>query len=888
MSKLPGVGDDEREADATTNPARRHQSREDNTRFLDDLSQDDPEFLAIHVRIAPLLQIPASLAGLAQIVVNLHDTLGLAQEHHLIDDTVAADLRRWLEVLDASDRQRDLWQLKVVASRQVGTGNAQESSRRPHFHGIHETNPVWCSLFFMSGTREDEEGVDWQALQRAYRYLQTWFLTAFIQLKIAGRADAKAHRLREAGLLLRGIHQRAHVQLLARFISIVEVQDAYELLSEQHKEGRLQFRQGYGALADLLDDAWGLSSDQVFGPSSSRRQSGGRRSSRRHPYDLIPPDHRQFAALLEVESRLAGDDPSRAAVEVIEGGGTLSDMLYAAGVAPEEFEREGAARVTLEDLDQPDRPPSALPPLQTFYGAANARARARVMEAQRFTTRLNRIPVADLATAMRSLDAVYAAAQLNGSSSSAIHHADPALVLETVLLMAAALVTGSSAEQLCHLRDGTDAKLLPDEWAIAMSPRHQAWIRPYRGPVRSPLRYHQDVEPIATQARVLLLDVWSVGENLAKHLESPWFQRKVSTYRKTFNAAIVPELVKAGLPRRWRRFEAFSEMLAGHFSGLEEGDQLRVAVIFGRDDRLAHVHHFYTVLNRSELASFYTSHMSKLWVACTANGFRANSNLFALRAFTDLSMSWVGNDRSPTITMLDELVSAVRARLVGLEQDPSASPIDRHNARATYTALTLAIVTGCRAVRTPFPDLTLVDATFGFASLHEKDTVDGSHARIVWLPPRVRRLIKTYLDAINTLWRYLPPNSSPVLLVPATKERDRRRFNDSEYELQLGKTIWFIAPPTEGFRAIEWTGRSLKAHLDEILPGRWSVENAGRHFLRSFLTRWNCSATAINAQLGHWGYGESPWMAESAFDPQHFRTEIESHLEKLLTRLGYE
>lgn len=867
---------------------RRHPAREDNTRLLRGLAQDEAEFLAAHKRLAPLLQVPQSLAGIRHIVGNLREIGRIAAAHQLFDDDVAADLARWLDVFERSDRNHGLWKLGAAASKRAARGGT-EGSRQPDFHGIHETHPVWCAIFFASGTREDEAGVDWQALHAAYRYLQTLFIAAFMVLYRAGSADAKSHRLREASLLLRGLHQRVYVPSLLRFTGIDDVTSAFDLLRDQHKYGPKHLRQGFGALAELLDDAWNLSSEPVFGARGSKGRANSHGGRRRHPYDLIPSDHRQFSALIDVDAWLEGEDAPRASVEVLEGSTDFNDALYRSGISPLEYEVEGSLRVSIAELDLGGLAPNELPPLQTLYGAANAAARARVMEAQRFTTRLNRIAVADLAMVMASLDAIYAALEEGRAPPSAsIRANEAALLQETVLLLSAALVTGSSIDDLCGLRDGSDPSRLPHEWSIAFASKSSAWIRPYRGPSRSPLRYHQAVEPIATQPRVLLMDVWSVGSAIATSVPAPWFQHKASTYRKVFQRTIRPELEKAGVPKRWCRFDSFSEILPSHFSGLEEGDQLRIAVLFGREDRLAHVHHFYTVLNRSDLALLYATQLTTLWSTCLANGFHPGSGLFSLRSFPAEAMSWVGNDRSPTIQMLDELVTAVRARMKTLDEDPAASPVDRHNARATYTALTLAIITGCRAVRTPFPDLTLVDPTFGFVSLHEKDTIDGSHARIVWLPPRVRRLIEQYLQSVDTLWWRLPPNQPNAITVPATKTRDRLRFDGSTYKLSLKSTIWFIKRADKGLEAVEWTGHSLRQQLEEILPGRWPIENAGRHFLRSFLTRWNCASTVINAQLGHWSYGESPWMAESAFDPQQFRREIEPHLEKLLTRLGYE
>jgi hypothetical protein len=882
-------------------------ARTDHRDDLFALFDDSPDFRALHAYVGPLLKAPRSLSGLRDILIALEEILPhVAPGNPRIDNEIGL-VTDWVNLLARSDRGHSLWKCEVIATYIERPQPDGTVALKPHFQGIHDSHPVWCALFFRSSTPERHP----EAEERhdTFRRLQAWYLGAFIRIKVQRQIDSqtaatKAHgkqlredvetltsRLREAGRLLRTIHEPEFVTEIDHFAAITTERGAHAKLAIRHEYATATLRQGYGAFADLLNQGYSLNQGSVFRGRAAQtgRHSGQGRGPRRE-YDLLREDHHHYAFILSQGAPLATQDWPRAVVDVFGPGESLADELYNGGISPDEYDDEVAARVSLSDLDKrAAENPADLPPLRSLYAAANARARAILVDAQRLTTRLERITVADLALLMGELEAAYAAASAPVEDATAAPVIEAARICETARLLAASLVTGTKPEFLRRLPEVNSFADLPGDWHIsfARGDGEDVWLRPYRRPDRSPLKEIHKPEAIETWPHVALRDTWGVGATLGATTQGTWFQHTTEYYRETFTKTFAPALARAGVTERWQRFDAIAEIIPSWFLGHEEGNQLRIAVLFDRDDRYANTQHYYTVLDRARLATSYEDGMNDLWTRVRAAGFTGRGSLFSRQTYPDqIAQSWVGDDRVPKVPALKEIARALTLQVDQLQETNGANSIEYHNALATHTAFMLAVVTGCRAVRTPIPDLGLIDQETGFLPLHEKDTKDRSHARIVWIPPAVRALIRRYLRHVNA---FLTTRSGTLktmtLTVAATKARDRSRFDSRSYELWLPRTIFFIDTKGRVPRYVEWTGSTLQSHINRVAPGRWYIENAGRHFLRSFLDHRGCAPTVISAHFGHWQYGERPWMQESTFDPYRYRDEIASHLEELVGAL---
>ncbi len=909
----------ERAGGDATGDGKNFESRADHKRYLQALFANVPEFSRLHAKVAPWLQVPPSFAALPDILRTLREfrsDLGRAGPALIVG---YADIEKWVALFDASDRGAPFWSLKTVA--RYGTWKSDEGrdekdaqpARFPLFAGIHGSNPVWCALFFMSST-SSQSARDWRTLADAYRSLQLWYLAAFIRLQRAGLSQERviATRLEEAGRTLRVIFRPEFKKELSYFAAVApkDILTAYEFLCRRKQEmadssgrdlGTLadprnekavanSIGHGYGALADLINQAWRLGHRSVF----SSRQTSGRATTHRIrlEYDLIYPDYRHYAYIVTQEAREPEEDFPRASLDCRGPGADLASVLEQSGICPHEFDHEVAARVRMEDLDpRVKERRKELPPLASLYGAASARARAMAMEDQRFTTRLDRITEVDLGSLMTALERALPALSTSNDVTSHSTGDDPgAIVLETVLLLAVSLVTGTAPDEVCRLSTATDSKGLPRDHTLAVNatPGKPLWLRQYVPPDRAPYAPKPGDRPVATLPHATFEDVWSVGQHLGRPTRGIWFDREPQVYRDTFQLHIASRLKESAVPPRWRRYGAIGEAVPSWFDGIEEGEHLAVATLFGRDERLAATHRYYTLHSRESLARLYRTRMNDLWDRVLTSGFRPSGRLFFLNDATVQVTSWVGDDRAFGIDTMRLIAQALAKRVTEVEGARKVDIYALHNARAAQLAFVLAVVTGCRAVRTPIPDLRLIDSESGFMCLHEKDQEDGAHARIVWLPLRVRNMIADFLDGLRVHWVLLPAALKTVVRIPVTKARDRGRFDGRAFDLSLLRTIWFWRAGTEKMRyPVEWTGAELQQEIEAVAPGKWQIENAGRHFLRTLLTYRGCSATTINAHFGHASRAEHPYARESTFDPYRYREEISKHLEPLLDKLGY-
>jgi hypothetical protein len=223
-----------------------------------------------------------------------------------------------------------------------------------------------------------------------------------------------------------------------------------------------------------------------------------------------------------------------------------------------------------------------------------------------------------------------------------------------------------------------------------------------------------------------------------------------------------------------------------------------------------------------------------------------------------------------------------------IEEHSASSPYEHHNLVAAYIGIVLGIATGFRDVRTPILDLTLIDRETGFMSMQEKDTDDASHARLVWIPPQVQICVNRYLEHLKRLWTLLPENEPKVLLVKATKNRDRQGMGVKEFTLSLEKTLFFFEERKEGWFSKEFSGFSHQAILNGVSKNIWAISNTGRHYAAtSFFNAKGSHATINSTFLGHWGLGESAWLPDSGFDPYQFRQAIEPIIRAMLAEIEF-
>ncbi len=864
-------------------------------------------------RVRPLLQMPDSLAGVCPIAQNLGHLLPRVQKLLPGEEGGGAVdvLREWHDALSAIPRGDPLWSGATHLYREDKPG---ERVQHP-FTGILTTHPVWCALWYV---HDDAEGPE----PDTYKWLQAHLLAAHILLYLRGlrprhdqhpyhasRVVRWAHEPTFRWLILKVRHVREDPRRLAE--TLLEIKEQASPSDSQPAADKRQtlITQYGGYLAEIM----ALAHDLPFRGISERTRtgrSGGQRtgSPRGRDVDAMEPDHHGFQH--HQDNRLLqaswGTDEYRANRHV--PSEEHQNELLTSGLAPEEYEVDEGAEITFEAIlgHEPgeDRTPldlKDLPPLGSVYARARSIGRRIAMESQRFRVELRRIRLTQLHRILQTLEAVFSEASVDGPHDEpASRREERNKRRETVLLAAIALVTGSPPDTVRRTQCVDGISQLPAEFKLAYNPGYRMWMRPYNPPPRHPLAQEERKQAIEHWPRVVFEDILGVGQHLNRTPSDRKTQRHFthneSTYEKLWDSHIVPRLKQAGVEPRWRQFKNLATIMPSWFAWAEEGQHLAPALLFGTDDPLARTHHFYTAWERGELARIYHEHLETALAGSGLDEERDHSyeRLWNYRApGTAIPESWTGNDRLPRAESISDLIAELSGRLHS--QGPphrrdAAGWLNAHNLMTAYTALGLTLAVGGRAIRTPVPDLSARHHATGTIALQEKDRSDGSHARLVVLPPEVIQQIEAYMEHLVVLFTTFPglPTS---LTCPATKHRDRSAYQSDQYELALRSTCFFLdagdpEDPTT-WVPVELTGRRLREECNRVLPAAWPLDNAGRHLLRSYLTAQGCPATIINTHLGHWSYGEEPWGAPSAFDPVRYRKAIRPYLDRLMQDIGY-
>lgn len=845
-----------------------------------------PELEELHHIVAPLLNLPESLAGLWRVLENLPSILDAGRRWDPDFANHFDGIDFWIGMVNQIPKDHSFRSIEILSKVNEGKDDKGHFYISPPFTGIIDSCPVWSVLWFSSGTLPDN--MTFSSRADAFRSLQALLLCIHIHLRhhlVAG-LPYNSHRISEAGLLLRKIHLPEHGKQLDRWVQSNDIPAAYEFFKKQHESGAKAFRQGYGAFADLLNDVYFLGFDSVFRErelNPSRLRAGTTRKVRGESSWCIYEDHSLYWEAQGNAKRTPREVFKSSLVELEGPGAEEIEAIFEAGALPDEFATPAGLLLQTDDfLDPPenDNNERCLPPLATLYVAARGRYRNEVMRAQVFTTRLSRPHLPLFVRIFRSLQDFLTEPSENQSAK------DFELLRETVRLCAVCIATGSTAAEAIHMVEFTTVNKLPDEWKIAYSPIYRVWLRPYPVPVRNPLAETVLANVVTVHPRIALSDVWSVGARLSDAINGCWFRHRASMYEEVFKKVIRPKLLANGVHSDWAQLDALAELMPAWFGGAEEGELLRNSAIFGRDAPQSDIQAHYVALDRKCLDIYYVRMMRDLWLRLSDNGYAANGKLFFQVQTAEIDHSLTGNNWAPTSAHIKALVVKLRERI---QHKSAPSLYEHHNLIVAYLGIGLSIATACRDVRTPILDLTLIDQETGFMPMQEKDRSDGSHARLVWIPPMICAAVDSYLTYLRGLWAVLPLDEPLEIVVSATKFRDRQMLGADKFILSLQKTLFFFDRGEVRWLAGEFTGKKLKTLLDGVLPDHWPIPNAGRHHAGTSLFNAEDSfATIIKTLMGHWHIGESAWSPDSAFDPYRYRESIGPIVNSMLEDIDFQ
>ncbi len=880
---------------------RQYRARQDHTAELlaamesISLPSDEP-FADLHSRVANALGgIPESATGLRGALETLRAILPHVAPGSPQGVDSVRDIKRWLDCFARLPSVHPFWSIDALEPDEGFDPEHATSYRKPVLYGSIDEFPVWAMLQYQSETKSPQD----LAVRRkeSYEQLQAALVATWIDRGPSNKEHLNKN-IKEACRFLRNLYPPHLGKWLDEYAVAGDPASFRTVAQKQGREPKFALRRHARAFANVLGAA--LDASPASRISSGHRVTTGVASRRSQISDgRIYPDYRTYPLRLSQPEPQGEDDTTPPTTDVVTPGLKSEQALIKAGVDPDEFARPATTWIETEEFKavrklEGGEEISELPTIATLYGIGRSRQRAIKRTAQRLTTRRSRITPPELAQILDILQKnfliihdAYKDSEQRGLSTIELRR-----WLEALLLAAACLVTGTPADAMVKLDQWPAPPVSPaPEWRIAYSAHARAWFHPCLRPARQPL-VSKLIEslPVSEQQRIAIADIWGVGrrlESLGNHL-MPVFRESLAAYVRIYDEKVGPFLEAAKIEARWRSLASLSELLPSWFQGKEEGDQLRVALLFHRPDRMASTHLYYTAVDPFRLSGWFEEEMVGLWTRLESCGFQAEPNsLFALSQDASIDRAAVGDDRMPKVESICAVALALRNRLQVRPQSRHAA-VEWHNDLTAYVGMHLAIVTGFRSIRTPIPDLRLFDDTSGYMPMQEKDQWDGSHARIVWIPPEIRKQLSLYCRHLLRLRKAPVELPTAHLSVKALNHRDKSRFSTTHYDLDLTRTFFFLE--LQGGQPIprEFTGQALQEHLEGVCPGCWPVANAGRHLLRTALSHWGCPATLINTHMGHWHLGEASWAPDSCLDPYRLRDGLAPYMARLLQVLDFQ
>jgi len=760
--------------------------------------------------------------------------------------------------------------------------NLEDNFITPPLHGLANTHPVYCALWFKH--HDDDKDIE-----VSFQRLQAQLFIAFVRINISGSPkQIRSAWIRDASRCLRQVATGESMPLLD-YIDIENnnprewgkaLCEIYQKKSDEDKP--LAIEKYAGAFAALLHFAWPDDAPYPFS-KSYREERWGRGKGRGNISTVIKQGHSLWNLLVSSDPEEPWPDSQPWSPQGRQPGESNYEIEGDDIPSAEWEESDDTVFIpvgAMFDEEKATTDPGKLPPLATRIIAARACARHVAMSNQRLRTEWRRFQSWQGVNMLLHLDQVFEKACKNTDILS----------IETIIIAGIIMVTASDLNSAVRIILADSKKSLPKGYKLAYSPRHNVWVRPA---LHHPLKSLLPENSIFTEswgAHVVLPDISGVGRHLARLAEQynlnqgeKFFRRKPLNIGRCYSNLAADHLKSIGLLPRWCSINGMGNAFYDWLISRQEGSFIIPQLLTNRADYLGQVALFYASISRQKLADIYVSEWSSFMDKIESEGYDYQiGGLFkSPGVWTEKKiLSNTGAQEVVTFTTVEQLVLSALSDIRIFKDLPHAQFHRKaHNALTSYLGLILSIVVGFRSANTPILDLTHFDRVTGFMVLQEKDQRSNPHGRIVWLPMGVRLLIERYLRHLLALAELRATEKAPYMNIKATKTRDKG--HGAWRKIDLRKTLFYL---NEEGHAIEFSGRNLANFLG---PG-YVTDNAGRRFFRSGLTALGCPEAIINAVMGHWSRGEGVWERLSTFDPTIYREQMSHYMGKLLDQVGFD
>ncbi|MBE7564001.1 hypothetical protein H7F10_13910 [Acidithiobacillus sp. HP-6] len=294
------------------------------------------------------------------------------------------------------------------------------------------------------------------------------------------------------------------------------------------------------------------------------------------------------------------------------------------------------------------------------------------------------------------------------------------------------------------------------------------------------------------------------------------------------------------------------------------GDIGETELVFPKKQRLGQVRRFYTTLTQKRLVARYVQVLQETY---GSHSLLAGS----VEVLPADNSGYLGSLFRPRIEIIRTGIKRLQDRLD--QQVQSLPTLSNHaknlsadwnayyNDYTLYTWLYFAYATASRVICAPFPENPAEGTASGFIVHQDKSTRDQSHLRLLWLPPDLLQQLQRQWD----------------LAMQQKKWSESSRVRDSASGsnfLMKGRAITGLCP------------NDLRPELISLFEVDMPV-NSHRRFCRSYLLERGCPAEVVDAFMGHWYTGESPWSRYSSQSALAYVNLLKPYLESMLNSLGF-
>lgn len=244
---------------------------------------------------------------------------------------------------------------------------------------------------------------------------------------------------------------------------------------------------------------------------------------------------------------------------------------------------------------------------------------------------------------------------------------------------------------------------------------------------------------------------------------------------------------------------------------------------------------------------------------------------------------FVGTPFCPDVDRLNNIFSKLKAdinqcRPIRKDRLFPAELYKLHNPYTLYTMLGIALVSGARVIDKAVKLPATVHTDTGFAVINEKNSVDYFNSRLIWLPSAIQQQYRNYLTHLNNIYQWLcivDQEKALSLKASLTSENIKCKVPPAWLFLLDDANTVIPAKSTDMIKKLGEYGFDFKS-------------NALRHLLRTRAVKEKVPTEIINAQLGHWENGQSPWEKWSFLSTVKMKEKLRPVQEGLLAEVNFQ